>query len=118
MIERDKAIVSRMLESGEPMPLDYMESNMHWYAKQANEYEARALSAKPPTSFRNKKMREAQEKYIAHLQSMAIKMRALNQAAAESSANYCHARIQSVSIGNSRGNRSLTIVLEGSDARL
>ena len=38
------------------------------------------------------------------------------QASAETAANYLHARIQSVSIGNSSGNKNLTIVLRGPDA--
>jgi hypothetical protein len=118
LVQKDQQIRQRMQDSGDPMPLDYMEKNMHWYAEQADEYARRAVAIGDTERFRVRKTRERKEKEKAHYEAMAIKMRALNQASAESAANYTHARIQSVSIGQSRGSRQLTVVLEGSDIDL
>lgn len=118
MLRRDRQIVERMAEEG-PMPLDYMERNMHWYAAQAVRHETIASELPDPKRFRNKKQQHEAARKIAHHESMAIKFRALNQAAAENTAHYAHARIQSITAGNNaRGNRPLTIILRGDDANL
>lgn len=117
MIERDRQIVAKMAEHG-PMPLDYMEMNMRWYFTRAKYYEEQANTARKPKTFRRVAHQKEQERKIERLQSMADRMRAAGQAAAEAAANYSHAKIQSVSIGNSRGAKQVVVVLSGDEAKL
>lgn len=118
IIQRADQIVDKIVGSGESMPLEYMTLNMHWYAREAERYEKLLAGLPNPLRFRTKKLEKEAEAIRKHYEVMVIKMRALNQAAAENAANYVHARIQSISVGAGPRNRPLTVILSGADALL